>query len=139
MAEVKINNIVKLYTLCLLSTGEKHGYDIMKELELKLNKRISASHVYPFLNFLIKNKLIRVSSKGKREKKAYSLTPIGKKFSHDMFNRFGDLIEIAIEPKLTTCAHCSCKVYQGGYTEKLNGKKLKFCCMHCAHSYKKIN
>jgi|TARA_B100001964_G_scaffold244791_1_gene327928 hypothetical protein len=74
---------------------------------------------------------------GKREKKVYSLTTDGRNFTKNMFNRFGDLIDIAIEPKLTTCAHCNCKVYEGGYTEKFKGKTLKFCCMHCASSYKK--
>jgi DNA-binding PadR family transcriptional regulator len=137
MALVKVNNMVKFYTLCLLATGPKHGYELIKELETKLNRKISASNVYPFLDILIKNKLIKIKKTGKREKKVYVLTQEGKNFTKNMFNRFGDLIDIAIEPKLTTCAHCSCKVYEGGYTEKFKGKTLKFCCMHCASSYKR--
>jgi len=138
MAEIKITNMVKFYTLCLLVTGPKHGYELMKELKAKLNRRISASNVYPFLNTLIKNKFISIEKTGKRDKKVYHLTSEGKKFTKQMFSRFGDLINIAIEPKLTTCAHCNCKVYEGGYTEKIKGKVLKFCCMHCASSYKQI-
>lgn len=137
MAEVKVTNMVKFCTLYLLSTGPKHGYDLMKELGEKLGRRISASNIYPFLDILIKSRLIKVQKTGKREKKTYVLTNEGKKFTKNMFNRFGDLIDIAIEPKLTTCAHCSCKVYEGGYTEKIKNKELKFCCMHCASSYKK--
>ena len=137
MAEVKVTNMVKFCTLYLLSTGPKHGYDLMKELEEKLGRRISASNIYPFLDILIKSRLIKVQKTGKREKKTYVLTQEGKKFTKIMFNRFGDLVDIAIEPKLTTCAHCSCKVYEGGYTEKIKSKELKFCCMHCANSYKK--
>ena len=137
MAEVKVTNMVKFCSLYLLASGPKHGYDLMKELEEKLGRKISASNVYPFLEVLIKNRLIKVQKTGKREKKTYVLTKEGKKFTKNMFNRFGDLIDIAIEPKLTTCAHCSCKVYEGGYTEKIKGKLLKFCCMHCAGSYKK--
>ena len=137
MAEVKITNMVKFCSLYLLSTGPKHGYELMKELEDKLGRRISASNVYPFLEILVKNGLIKIKKIGKREKKVYSLTPEGKNFTKNMFSRFGDLIDIAIEPKLTTCAHCNCKVYEGGHTEKIKNKKLKFCCMHCANSYKK--
>ena len=137
MAEVKVTNMVKFCSLYLLASGPKHGYDLMKELEEKLGRKISASNIYPFLDILIKNRLIKVQKTGKREKKTYILTREGKKFTKNMFNRFGDLVDIAIEPKLTTCAHCNCKVYEGGYTEKIKGKLLKFCCMHCAGSYKK--
>ena len=58
MAEIKITNMLKFYTLCLLATGPKHGYDLIKELEEKLGRRISASNIYPFLSILSKNKLI---------------------------------------------------------------------------------
>ncbi len=137
MAEVKITNMAKFCTLYLLSSGPKYGYELMKELSEKLGRKISASNIYPFLDTLIKNRLIKVQKTGKREKKTYVLTQEGKKFTRNIFNRFGDLIDIAIEPKLTTCAHCSCKVYEGGYTEKIRGRELKFCCMHCASSYKR--
>ena len=33
MAEIKINNMVKFYTLCLLASGPKHGYDLIKDLD----------------------------------------------------------------------------------------------------------
>jgi len=138
MAEVKIINMAKFCTLYLLSSGPKYGYELMKELSEKLEKKVSASNVYPFLEVLIKNKLIKIQKTGKREKKIYVLTANGRNFTKNMFSRFGDLIDIAIEPRLTTCAHCSCKVYKGGYTEKIKGRELKFCCMHCASSYKKM-
>ena len=138
MGGIKINNTIKMYALCLLATGPKHGYELMKELESKLSRSISASNVYPFLNILIKNRLIKIEKTGNRDKKVYHLTPEGKRFTKQLFSRFGDLISVAIEPKLTTCAHCNCKVYEGGYTEKIRSKELKFCCMHCASSYKKI-
>ena len=58
MTDIKINNMVKFCTLYLLANEPKHGYDLMKELEEKLGRRISASNVYPFLSNLRKNKLI---------------------------------------------------------------------------------
>jgi DNA-binding PadR family transcriptional regulator len=136
MPAVKITSMVKFYTLCLLVTGPKHGYDLMKELEEKLSRKISASNVYPFLDTLTRSRLIKIKKTGKREKKTYALTPEGKRFTKSMFSRFGDLIDIAIEPKLTICSHCSCKVYEGGHTEKVNNKLMKFCCTHCAGSFK---
>jgi len=86
MAEIKINNMVKFYTLCLLSTDSKHGYDLIKELEKKLGRKISASNVYPFLSTLRKNKLIKFDKVGKRDKKTYHLTPDGKNFTKQMFS-----------------------------------------------------
>jgi DNA-binding PadR family transcriptional regulator len=136
MANVKVNNMVKFYTLCLLATGPKHGYDLMKDLEARLNRSISASNIYPFLNILIKNKLIKIKKTGKREKKIYILTEDGKKFTKNMFSRFGDLIDIAIEPKIKACP-CGCKVYSGGHPRKIKGKTINFCCLHCAGSYRK--
>ena len=135
MADIKINNMLKFYTICLLATEPEHGYDLIKELERKLGRKISASNVYPFLNILRKNKLIKIDKLGKRHKKVYMLTKEGKIFTKEMFNKFGDLINIAIEPRITTCP-CGCKIYSGGHSEKINGKAIKFCCSHCAKTYR---
>ena len=136
MKEVKINNMIKFYTVSLLAANPKHGYELIKELQEKLGRKISASNVYPFLNTLKKSRLIAISKKGKREKKVYLLTPEGRKFTGQMFAKFGDLIAIAISPRITTCTHCGCKVYEGGHIERIKNKLLKFCCCHCAKTYK---
>ncbi|MFQ6020645.1 MAG: PadR family transcriptional regulator [Candidatus Aenigmatarchaeota archaeon] len=138
MEKVKITNIVKFYTLLLLHSGPKHGYEIIKEIEKNLNKKTSSGQIYPFLKKLQRYKYLKVKKTGTREKKIYILTKNGKIFVKKTLNRFGDLIDIAIEPKLTVCAHCGCKIYKGGYKEVIKGKKLKFCCHHCAKSYKVI-
>lgn len=135
MADVKITNMLKFYTLCLLAQEPKHGYDLIKELQKKLGRQISASNVYPFLSILRKNKLIKVDKIGKRDKKTYALTLDGKKFTSRMFTKFGDLINIAIEPKITACP-CGCKIYSGGHVIKVRGKLMKFCCNHCAAKHK---
>ena len=135
MAGVKINNMVKFYTLSLLAAGPKHGYDLIKELGDKLERKISASNVYPFLNILRKNKLIKFDKVGKRDKKTYYLTTEGRNFTKRMFNKFGDLINIAIEPRMTACP-CGCKIYSGGHSEMISGKLMKFCCSHCAGIYR---
>ena len=135
VADIKINNMVKFYTLCLLANEPKHGYDLIQELKEKLERKISASNVYPFLNTLRKNKLIKFDKIGKRDKKTYYLTQEGKKFTTHMFSKFGDLINLAIEPRITACP-CGCKIYSGGHTEKVKGKIMKFCCSHCAKMYK---
>lgn len=137
MQEIKITNLVKFYTVLLLSEGPRHGYKIIKEIGEKLDKKISPGEIYPFLKLLKKNGYIEIKKTGKREKKVYQLTKKGENFVKRMLNRFGDLIDIAIEPRLTVCAHCGCKVYEGGYKETIKGKRLMFCCVHCARSYKK--
>jgi hypothetical protein len=60
----------------------------------------------------------------------------GRELCTGLFKRFAELVAIAIEPSLYACAHCGCKVYEGGYHEVIDGKETAFCCMHCARSYK---
>ena len=134
MPIVKINNMLKFYILCLLSSGPKHGYDLIKELESKMGRKISASHVYTFLSSLMKNKLVNFDKVGSRDKKVYHLTAKGLNFTKDLFNKFGDLVEMAISPKITACP-CGCKVYSGGHAEKVSGKIVKFCCAQCSKAF----
>jgi DNA-binding PadR family transcriptional regulator len=135
--EVKISNLAKLYTILLLLDAPRHGYEIIKTVSEKLNKKISAGEIYPFLKLLKRNNYLEIKIIEKRKKKVYSLTKKGKIFARKMLDRFGSLIDIAIKPKLTICANCGCKIYEGGYEEIIKGKKLVFCCIHCAKAYKK--
>ena len=135
MADVKITNMLKFYTLCLLASGRKHGYELIKDLEPKLGRKVSASSIYPFLQSLRKNKLIAFDRIGSRDKKVYYLTREGKKFASGMFSKFGDLINIAIEPRITTCP-CGCGIYSGGVRKKVMGRIVKFCCAHCAGTHR---
>jgi len=73
---------------------------------------------------------------GAKKKKVFELTEEGKEFSEQLFKRFSELISVALEPSLEVCAHCGCKVYEGGHRETIKGKELMFCCCHCAASYK---
>ncbi len=135
MNKVKITNIVKLYALLLLSEKKKHGYELIKEIGAKLDKRISAGEIYPFLNRLKKSGYIRIGESGNRDKKIYVLTPSGKKFVKNMLAKFSNLIELAIEPSLTQCAHCGCRVFGSGFVKKIRGKSFAFCCKYCARGF----
>ena len=136
MSEVKVTNIIKFYTILLLYKKPMHGYELIKKLKECAFQNISASHVYPFLKLLKKNKLIALKDSGKREKKQYNLTKDGKKFANEMINRFSVMIDTTIKKKVKKCAHCSCKVYEGGYKTIIKKKQLYFCCVHCAKSFK---
>jgi Fe2+ or Zn2+ uptake regulation protein len=126
-SEVKILNLVKFYAICLLAERPKHGYEIIKDIGEKMEKSVSPGQIYPFLSLLEKKGMLQHGPSGKRDKKVYNLTPKGRAF---------EIVDIAIEPRLSVCAHCSCKVYSGGYREKVGGKKLTFCCTHCAKSFR---
>ena len=136
MPEVKVTNMVKFYAILLLHEKPRYGYELIHNIGEKLEKKVSPGQIYPFLKKLQKNKLIAIKKEGKREKKVYALTKEGKAFSRKMIGRFGGLIEVAIEPKLYVCAHCGCKMYSNYHEEKIKGKKLRFCCCHCAKSFK---
>ncbi len=134
MAEPKVTNMVKFYAMLLLLEKKQHGYEMMKQIGERLEKKVSPGQMYPFLAELEKNKFVRVSKTGGRDKTEYELTKIGKQFAHHMLERFGGLLEIAVQPHLSLCP-CGCKVFEGGITKTVRGKNLKFCCHHCAKSY----
>lgn len=134
-ARVKVNNLIKFFILLALN-NPKHGYGIIKELERSLNRKISASQIYPFLNQLKKNDYVRVRIYGKKKiKKIYTLTNEGKKFVNSLLTRLGIFIDAAIKARLKKCAHCNCEIYSEGYKKKFGKKKLIFCCKYCAKAF----
>jgi DNA-binding PadR family transcriptional regulator len=142
MRAIEIEEIVydfsRFYILTILYEGPAHGYSIITKFKKRLNKDISPSLVYPFLQLLENRGLIEYSLKpvGKKERKVYELTEEGKELVTKLFKRFSHIVSTAIEPSLTVCAHCGCKVYEGGHKEIINNKELLFCCKHCAATYK---
>ncbi len=131
---IKITNLIKFYTLLLLYKKPMHGYELIKQLEICTGKKISASHVYPFLETLKKNKIIELKEKGTREKKAYNLTKDGRIFTKKLIDKFANLIEF--DRKIKICISCGCKLIDGEYKEKIGSKVLYFCCKYCAKNYK---
>ena len=112
MADIEIKNMVKLFTVLLLSEKEQYGYEIMKEMEKKTGKKVSPGQIYPFLKQLKKYDYVETKGRAEREKQAYYLTPEGRKFVARLSDKFGDMFEIAIKPKLTVCAHCKLWFYR---------------------------
>jgi DNA-binding PadR family transcriptional regulator len=133
---IRVTTLVKFYVLFLLYGKEKHGYELMKELREKLDRKISPNQVYPFLKKLKNQGYLKSKKVGDRDKRVYHLTKEGKLFAKRMISRFDELVETAVKPKLSVCIHCGCKVFKGGHTERIKGKRLVFCCQHCAKAYK---
>jgi DNA-binding PadR family transcriptional regulator len=133
-----ISDFSRFYILTILYEGPTHGYQIISRFKKRVKKEVSPSLVYPFLKQLEKKGLVRHTVKpvGEKERKVFELTQEGRELCTGLFKRFADLVSIAIEPSLYVCAHCGCKVYEGGYREVIDGTETTFCCMHCAHSYR---
>lgn len=145
VTEVKLQNMDELlsdfsrfFMLTILYEGPAHGYHILSRFKRSMGKEISPGLVYPFLEQLEEKGLVKHTLEpiGDKTKKVFELTKEGRELATSLFKRFAQLISVAIEPSLFVCAHCGCKVYEGGYREEINGKELTFCCGHCAHSYK---
>ena len=138
----EINEIVsdfsRVYIITILYEGPVHGYEIISKFKKVIGKEVSPSLVYPFLKELEQKRLVIHTLKpvGAKKRKVFELTVEGKEFSQQLFKRFSDLISVALKPSLEICAHCGCKVYEGGYTERIRDRELMFCCIHCAASYK---
>ena len=142
MSNPEIDKIVsdfsRVYILTILHEEPVHGYQIISKFKKIIGKEVSPSLVYPFLKQLEKKGLVKYTIKpvGLKKKKVFELTEEGKAFSEQLFKRFSELIGVALQPSLEVCAHCGCKVYEGGHREKIKSKELMFCCCHCAASYK---
>lgn len=135
MEEMEIKNLTKLFTILLLSEKEQHGYELMKEIEIKLGRKSSPGQIYPFLKQLKEHYYIESRGRAERDKQVYHLTPEGRRFVARLYNNLSNLLDIAIKQKLKTCAQCNCEVYRGGYKEKINNRYLDFCCRNCAKCY----
>ena len=133
-----ISDFSRFYILTILYEGPAHGYQILNRFKNRVKKEVSPSLVYPFLQQLEEKGLVEHTLKpvGEKQKKVFELTKKGRELTTVLFKRFADLVSIAIEPSLHVCAHCGCKVYEGGHQETIDGQELMFCCTHCAHSYK---
>jgi len=136
--EELLSDFSRFYILTILYEGPAHGYSILDRFKKRIGKEVSPSLVYPFLQQLEEKGLVKHTVKpvGEKEKKVFELTREGKEVCTRLFKRFANLISIALEPSLEVCAHCGCKVYEGGYREVIDGKETTFCCVHCANSYK---
>lgn len=126
--EIDLSNVNRLYTVMLLESGERHGYQIIKEIEKITGKKPTTSHIYPFLSKLEEKGLVESKKKGDRGKKVYNLTDEGRKVVREQVEAFGEILSAAIEGEITECSHCGCEIYSGGYEEDGN----VFCCKHCA-------
>ncbi len=131
-------DFARFYIMTILYEGPQHGYNILVTFKKRTGKEISPSLIYPFLNQLEKRGLVIYSLRpvGAKKKKVFELTPQGREFCRHLFKRFSALVSTAIEPSLTICSHCGCKIYGEGHKENINGVEMAFCCIHCAESYK---
>jgi PadR family transcriptional regulator PadR len=133
-----ISDFSRFYILTILYEGPAYGYSIINRFKNRVKKEVSPSLVYPFLQQLEEKGLVTHTTEpvGEKERKVFELTEQGRELCTGLFKRFAELVTVAIEPSLYVCAHCGCKVYEGGYREVIDGKETAFCCMHCAQSYK---
>ena len=84
----------------------------------------------------ISENIEEIETQKNKRAKGFKITPAGKKFAKKILERFDGLINVAIKPKLTICAHCGVQLYGNYHTEEMDGKEMNFCCKHCAMAYK---
>ena len=76
MYPVYPGGLLRHWTLRLLSEGERTGYDVMRELGVRVGWRPSPGSVYPLLQLLADSGLIQGRREGDRT--LWSLTPAGQ-------------------------------------------------------------
>jgi DNA-binding PadR family transcriptional regulator len=107
--EIDLSNVNRLYTIMLLESGKRHGYQIIKDIEELTGKKPSTSHIYPFLSKLERKGLVESEEKGERGKKVYNLTDEGGNIVKEQIEAFGEILSSAIEGEITECSHVAVK------------------------------
>ncbi|MBD3312064.1 hypothetical protein GF352_01255 [archaeon] len=81
---------LKTIVIKILSKSPKHGYQLVKDIEKKLGKKVSLGGIYTILNELEEKGLIRGHEMVEfgRFKKVYSVTPKGKEVLEKLENKF---------------------------------------------------
>lgn len=131
--EIDLSNVNRLYTVLLLESGEKHGYQLIKDIEKITGKKPTTSHIYPFLEKLTEKEVATVEEKGDRGKKVYNLTEEGEEIVKEQLEAFDKILHTAIEGEVEECSNCGCEIYSGGHEEN----DEIFCCKHCAEASEK--
>lgn len=131
-------DMVRSSIVLLLNEKPLHGYGIMKEVENRIGRQVNPSLLYPFLRQLEKNDLVKSMKKpvGQKPRNVYELTATGKELAARIYKRIASIVTLAIEPNLSICFHCGCRIYEGGHRENIDDKEKIFCCVHCAQAYK---
>ncbi|RLF27311.1 MAG: hypothetical protein DRN14_05560 [Thermoplasmata archaeon] len=131
----KPRGLIRTLILLSLYRGKRHGYGIMEDVERITGKKPSAGEVYPFLQRLEREGYVRVEKDRTGRRKVYELTDAGRLLVEDTIERMSGIIEAIVESKLTVCANCGVKIYEGGVEVEVEGRKLVFCCEYCAANY----
>ena len=124
--------------MMLLYDGPRHGYSIMAEIQERLGRAVSPAIIYPFLASLSTAGYVtsRREREGRRLKILYTLTPQGRRFSERVFSRLSSIISTAIYPSSSVCVNCGCRLIEPGHMQKVGGRAMTFCCVHCAAAYR---
>ena len=134
--EFRPRGLVRTLILLSLYRGKRHGYGIMEDVEKVTGKKPSAGEIYPFLQRLEREGYVKVErDPADPRRKLYVLTEKGEELVEDAVNRMLAILETIVESKVTVCANCGVKIYEGGVEVELEGRKLRFCCEHCAANY----
>jgi DNA-binding PadR family transcriptional regulator len=91
------------HVLLSLADGEKHGYAILKEVEARTDGRVvlSTGTLYGIIKRLLADGWIRESALGSTERRrAYRLTPLGRRVALAEAERLRDLVLSAQAKKL---------------------------------------
>ncbi len=84
--ELYVRGMLKIWLLFFLNKKPMSGYELMKKVEEFTGGKVvlKPGAVYPMLRKLVKEGLIEVVGKGKRNKSVYRITKEGGKFLRDV-------------------------------------------------------
>jgi DNA-binding PadR family transcriptional regulator len=90
------------YILLALATKERHGYDIMKQVEYDSNNKIKLGPgtLYGAIKRMLEEKLIVAIDSSYSRRKYYQLTEKGRTIFSNELQRYNEAVELAKNRKL---------------------------------------
>lgn len=90
------------YILLSLATKERHGYDIMKQVEIDSHRKVKlgAGTLYGAIKRMLEEKLIIEIDTGHTRRKYYKLTEKGRALFDNELQRYNQAVELARQKNL---------------------------------------
>ncbi len=90
------------YILLSLATKERHGYDIMKQVEADSQSKVKLGPgtLYGAIKRMLEEKLIVEIDLGHARRKYYKLTDKGRSIFNNELQRYNEAVELAKRKKL---------------------------------------
>ncbi len=133
----------RLLILTLLYEKPLSIWGIKTNFERKFRKNVSATLIYSFLAWLKHKEFVTqitlLTPMYNKKIRCFTLTPQGREYYRDVFQRFLDVSRTATQKILIDCVQCNATIFRETskkyISRDMTKNTLYFCCSACKEAY----